>query len=439
MPRAVLPKANVGSVISRYHLRCPGCSEIFAARLGAGPTTLTKLYLPCPSCHLPIRARMSGQELSDHRIDFNCDVVTEADLPAVPRTVTVNPFVPSRYDADSFSGVGAFPTLTLAAVLGHETYMVFHEDRADASSVIEELWPSARMAFEYYLQQNWAMFEKIAQSKFELESVGQTAHQRTTIAYQSIAMAAINIVGQSGDRSAKLYSRFGRKHIAALEHNPYTTVIRARGADALQIEHDVFRVVDHFIADYEAWEMGRLVRYVDDDAAGLLDELVLFRDEFPLVRDLYQQGFEMASKCLWILVAAQNGTKRKDPNAFGDVHPTSVPENRRVKTLAQFDRLPNAYKIAYAAQVPGWECLSSFLNSGRRNTIGHATARHDLRSGRVVTDKDPDGITYIDVLGETFGVFEALVVLMQVLRAVRVASSPDFSRGTTSDLLDSPT
>ena len=306
--------------------------------------------------------------------------------------------------------------------------MDFRQDRGEASNIIEELWPNVRMAFEYYLQQNWDMFDKTAQSKFGLESVGQTAHQRATIAYQGIAVLAVDIVGPSGDRSAKLFERFSRKHRAAIRQEGYLPVVRARGADARQIEHDLFRVMEHFISDYEAWEIGKLVRYVDDDASNALGELVLFRDEFSLVRDLYQQGFEMACKCLWILVGAQNGAKRNDANAFGNEHPVSVPEKKRAKTLAQFDRLPNAHKIAYAAQVPGWECLTSFLNSGRRNTIGHATARHDLRSGRVVSDKDPDGITYINFLGETFGVFEALLVLMQVLRAARVAASPDFRK-----------
>lgn len=414
-------------MISRYYLRCPGCAQNFVARLGAEPTTSTKLYLPCPHCHLPIRARMSGQELSEHRIDFKCEVVQESDLPTEPHVVTVNPFVPSRYDADSHSGLGAFPTMTLLQVLGDETFMVFREDRGTAGSLIEEAWPDVRIAFEYYLHQNWAMFDKTVRSKFEVESVGQTAHERATIAYQGIAVVARGIVGQSGDHSTKLFERFTRKHVAALRQVQYRTVVRARGADSPQIEHDLFRVIEHFISDYEAWEMGKLVRYIDE-VSGALDELVLFRDEFSLVRDLYQQGFEMACKCLWILVGAQNGAKRKDPNAFGNEHPDTVPEKQRAKTLKQFDKLPNAYKIAYAAQVPGWECLTSFLNSGRRNTIGHATARHELKSGRIVSDKDPDGITYMDFLGETFGVFEALAVLMQVLRTVRVAASPDFPR-----------
>lgn len=273
------------------------------ARLGAEPTTSTKLYLPCPHCHLPIRARISGQELSDHRVEFKCDVVKKSDLPTEPLVVTVNPFVPSRYDADSHSGLGAFPTMTLLQVLGDEKFMVFRADRGTASSLIEEVWPDVRISFEYYLHQNWDMFDKIAQSKFGLDSVGQTAHERTTIAYQGIAIVARGIVGRSGDRSAKLFERFARKHVAAIPQEQYRTVIRARGADAQQIELDLFRVIEHFISDYEAWEMGKLVRYVDE-ASGALDGLVLFRDEFSLLRDLYQQGFEMACKCLWILVGA---------------------------------------------------------------------------------------------------------------------------------------
>lgn len=413
-------------MISRYHLRCNGCSEIFVARLGAQPTRLTKLYFPCPNCNTPIRARISGQELADHRVDFQCEVVKVADLPTSHRTITIDPFVPSRYDADSYGGVGAFPTLTLVSVLGEDAFLTFHADRGTANSAVEDLWPSVRIAFEYYLQQNWKMFDKVVESTFGLESVGQTAHERTSTAYQPVGAIAVRIVGHTGERGAKLFERFGRKHVASLKYDSYVDIARERGAAAQQIEHDLFRLIDHFVSDYEAWEMGKLVRYTDADAKTKLDRLVLFRDEFSLVRDLYQQGFELACKCLWILVAAQNGTKRKDAQAFGDDHPASVPEKARPETLKQFDKLSNAYKIAYAAQVPGWECLADFLNSGRRNTIGHATARHDLKSGRIVSDKDQAGITYVDFLGETFGVFEALTVLFQVLRAVRVVSSPDF-------------
>ena len=44
----------------------------------------------------------------------------------------------------------------------------------------------------------------------------------------------------------------------------------------------------------------------------------------------------------------------------------------------------------------------------------------------IYSDKDPQGVTYLSFLEETFGVFEALSTLMQILRAARIASSPDF-------------
>ncbi|KUH35261.1 hypothetical protein ATE80_30280 [Streptomyces kanasensis] len=181
-----------------------------------------------------------------------------------------------------------------------------------------------------------------------------------------------------------------------------------------------------FIEHHESWEMGLLERFFRPSDKSAFEELVLYRDEFSLVRDLYQQGFELACKCLWPLIAAQNSVKRGNPDDFGEVHPDRVPEKQRPKNLDKFDKLPNAYKIAYVAQVPGWEPIESLLNNRRRNTIGHATAHHDLQTGRVVNDENPSGMTYLEFLSEVLGVFEALSTLAQVLRASRVASSPDF-------------
>ena len=54
-------------------------------------------------------------------------------------------------------------------------------------------------------------------------------------------------------------------------------------------------------------------------------------------------------------------------------------------------------------------------------------APDDLRTGRVVSDKNPDGVTYLRFLAETVDVVEAVTTLAQVLRAARVAASPDFT------------
>ncbi|MEH0612357.1 hypothetical protein [Streptomyces scabiei] len=415
-------------MISRYDLKCHGCGEAFVARLGVEPTRGTRFYLPCPHCQLSIRGSMAGTVLQNHHVAIECEVLS-GSAPKSPdvRVVTINPFVPSRYDADSFTPNGAFPTLTLVQALGDDAFLEFKSERDAALEAGRFMWPKVRMLFQYYLQGNTKMFARIAQQQFGLKWEPSTSHERTTVAYQAMGTATTVITGTTGTTSANVISRFSRKHSAAIKrHRDHLLTFRRRGQSSATLERDVFTELNRFVEHHESWEMGLLGRFFGPRDKGAFDELVLYRDEFSMVRDLYQHGFELACKCLWPLVAAQNSGKRGNPDDFGDVHPDRVPEKQRPKNLNKFDKLPNAYKIAYVAQVSGWESFESLLNNRRRNTIGHATAHHDLRTGRVVSDESTAGMTYLEFLSEVHGVFEALSTLAQVLRASRVASSPDF-------------
>ena len=416
-------------MISRYPLACHGCSENFMVRLGIEPTGGTLFYFPCPYCQLPIAGEISGRELDELRVTFEADrLLYDEQEHSDLRVVTVNPFVPSSYEADSFSPTGAFPMMTLLRLLSHETVMEFKEQRDDALGVVEGVWPSTRMLFQYYLQDNRPMFLKMAMGTFGLEWEPGTAHERTSVAFQALAQVTTVMIGVTGNHSIKIMDRFANKYAAATKHVVHLQAMRERGGLATALERDVFTELSRFVNKFESWEMGRLTRFVKPAADSELESLVLYRNEFSIVRDLFQQGFELACKCLWPLVAAQNSVKRGDPHDFGDVHPPIdvVPVKSRPKNLGKFDKLSSAHKIAYVAQVPGWESFATMLDSKRRNTIGHATAHHELQTGRIVSDVDPVGITYLNFLGMTFDLFEALSVLTQVLRTARVASSPDF-------------
>ncbi|MGK3958336.1 hypothetical protein ACLKOZ_19340 [Arthrobacter sp. R4] len=415
-------------MISRYHLKCPGCEEVFIARLGVEPTSGTRFYLPCPHCRLPIRGSMSGTELENHRIDIECDVLNGSDpeLPGTP-VVTINPFVPSLYEADSFAPTGAFPTMTLVQILGDDVFTKFESERHTALEAGRAMWPHVRMLFQYYLQGNTQMFSRIAKQKFGLDWDPSTSHERTSVAYQALGTATTMITGSTGTTSERVIGRFSRKHTAAMNrHRDHLLAFRRRGQAAAALERDLFTELNRFVEQHESWEMGLLGRFVGPEEKVAFDELVLYRDEFSTVRDLYQHGFELACKCLWPLVAAQNTVKRGSPDDFGEDHPDSVPVKDRPRSLEKYDTLSNARKIAYVTQVPGWESFADLLNNRRRNTIGHATAHHDLQTGLVVSDHDPSGMTYLEFLSETLGVFEALSTLAQVFRASRVASSPEF-------------
>lgn len=417
---------DLTAMISRYFLRCPGCDKPFAARIGIDTAANTRFYLPCPICKVSIRGQMDGDDLFRHRINFECDIIQECDLTDDSPVVTINPFVPSRYEADSFDGFGAFPTMTLHDLLGGERFLEFRSEHEQGREVGQMLWPNVRLLFEYFLHHNWPMFEKTAIGKFGVKYVGATTHERATIAYQAVLTATVNILGTSLTGTDYLLERFHRKYLSAIRTTSYIDFLFGNAELIARLERDSFLILDQFITKYEVWAIGRLQRWVKCDTYPNLETLTLFRDEFTIARDFYQQGFEASCKCLWILMATQNTVKQADPNNFGGTHPDKVPPSRQASSIAQYNKLSNAHKLAYVEMVPGWEVLTRLLANIRRNAIGHGTARHDLSSGRVYSDKDPQGVTYLSFLEETFGVFEALSTLMQILRAARIASSPDF-------------
>lgn len=156
-----------------------------------------------------------------------------------------------------------------------------------------------------------------------------------------------------------------------------------------------------------------------------LANLTLFRDEFDILRDRYQQSYELVCKVIKIALAAQNTVIRKDPNDFGPV-PSGVGIRASPTTLAKFDKLSTAYRLAYLRQVPKWDAFADLMNNKKRNAIGHASSRHDLRTGLVVSDIVTTGVTYLDVCADVVGMFDALGASLTILRWACVATSQDF-------------
>ncbi len=140
---------------------------------------MTKFYLPCPHCELPIRGQASGIELEDHSIQFECDVLELNADPEDQQVVTVNPYVPALFRADSDDGFGAFPTMTLLDLLGDRVAEYFTAESI-AQDAIDRRWPEVQRFFRYYLDSNWPMYERIAPRIFDGWEPVSTSHERTT-------------------------------------------------------------------------------------------------------------------------------------------------------------------------------------------------------------------------------------------------------------------
>lgn len=412
-----------------FRLRCPGCGSVFDVRLGMQPTEMTRFYLPCPDCQLPIRGHARGDEIDAYKVHFDADQVMFDVPPSLESPfVTVDPYVPSRYGAVSRGEFGTFPTQTLLSLVGDEGIVELLSTIEGGREAARSKWPAVRRLYEYYLAEDWNNFSRAGAALFGDWREVTTAHERATAAHQAVGVVWRAIVGQYDVATETFLRRYHLKHTRALENVKYVSSAQENLDDGRlpSLQRSVFDIFDLYVSRFDSWNMGILRRALPAGNERLLHELTLFRDEFDIVRDLYQQGFEAVCKTLRYPVAAQNTLKRGSPDDFGPTLPPGVRRKSNPQSLRAFDELPNAVKVAYVAQVPGWSGFAALLNNRTRNAIGHASARHDLRTGLVISDTAPAGVPYLDLIAEVFGMFDALGASLQVLRSQRVVSSPDF-------------
>ena len=411
-----------------FGLKCPGCDRDFAARVGIEPTKMTRFYVPCLYCEYPIKGRMYGEELKDLRVEFDADQVNVEDNPLDAPFVTVDPSVPSRLKGAERGQLGTFPTMTLIHLAGYdngsELLQVLQRGKEEASL----RWPVIRRLYEYYLAEDWKHFDKAAADTYEDWKPVHTEHERATMAHQAVAHFMVGVMGGSTEAAPQFVHRLGKKHTAALNNKAYRDELHvlAKAGDIRRLQRQVFDEIGRFVESLPSWQMGILDRYVTDEARPELATLTLFRDEFDILRDRYQQSYELVCKVIKIAVAAQNTVIRKDPNDFGPV-PAGVRIKASPTTLAKFDKMSTAHRLAYVRQVPQWEGFADLMNNQKRNAIGHASSRHDLRTGLVISDVYPNGVTYLDVCTDVAGMFEALAVSLTILRWARIATSQDFA------------
>lgn len=420
------PSRTLKSVIQLYGLKCPGCDQEFAARVGVEPTKMTRFYVPCLHCEYPIKARMFGEDLGHFRVEFDASVVAIGGEALDRPFVTVDPTVPSRHNGAERGQLGTFPTMTLLHLAGDEGVELIQvlQQGKDAASA---RWPIVRRLFEFYLAENWTLFDKAAVEAYADWKTVDTEHERATFAHQAVGELMAAVSGPRSEAAAMFIRRLGMKHTAALNHRAYREELHAlaKSGELASLQRQVFDEIGRFVESLPSWQMGILDRYVSGEARSELADLTLFRDEFDTLRDRYQQSYELVCKVIKIALAAQNTVIRKNPTDFGPV-PAAIGIKTSPTTLAKFDRLSTAHRLQYLRQVPRWEGFADLMNNKKRNAIGHASARHDLLTGRIISDVYPSGVSYLEVCADVFGMFDALGASLQVLRWARIATSRDF-------------
>lgn len=422
-------------MILRTQIRCPGCNGGILVRMGVAPTRGTRFYVPCPHCQLPILGNSQGEELESHRITFEgSERIDPFGDDEAFTTVTIDPNVPLRYSAQAMPEWGSSPNITFGRLVHGNTEVAMRALGA-LRSLGETEWSKVFRLYEYYLNEQW---DHLQRQGIELVGEHWPRGAARLPVHSMVHHILLIAVGPTQVESfpGELFGEFAESHVRALRlHSNYSDFARSEVASgSIQRElRRTFDVLDAFMRSYESWLPG-LTRWVlSPDATSTVDELRLCRDDFPLLRDLYQQAFETCCKSLRYVVGAINADKRGSPTAFPLIAPPGVtsPARHPVRTFAQFDRLTNADKMAYVFELPKWNSnLGEILDRRTRNAIGHSSVRHDLRTGEVVNDHG-EHMSYFEFTGRVYRISYMLSLTLQILRSQRILGAQPSDLGAS--------
>ena len=124
-------------------------------------------------------------------------------------------------------------------------------------------------------------------------------------------------------------------------------------------------------------------------------------------------------------MAIINTERRGDPHSFGSVPRSVLAHNAQARppsSLSAFAELANAVKALWLEEWPEWsELVPRLLRKDLRNSIGHASAFHDVQSGEIKTASG--SISYLELTAATFALAHPLLVALQLSKTVRLVAA----------------
>lgn len=408
-------------MIVRNHLHCPGCAEPILVRVSVFPTDLLHFYILCPTCAVPIRGSLEGHELEDARLRFDADHSRDTEVPAA--AVTVDPSAPAPNGADSLmQGLGpnalfmhmAGEQALALSVLGERTYTALRQA------------PTFMRAVHLYLDGNSTAYWQYLKRHFGdvLDTDTQHALAFAATAHHLWQAIVSQFLDPTWVTSADVrgLTVISEMHLAGLQKGPgYREELRRYTAEFAVVDRKLFDATEALVRSGAAWRSG-VLRLASGHQASAIAGMQLLQDEFPRLRDVFQNTFEACCDSLWIIALIRNYA------AHGTLEPLeglSYLENgkeRHVRTTAAFRKLVNARKLEVLRGDDRLQSVLAPLDSRLRNAIGHASARHDLQQG-VIGNENGDSIDYFDFVGRVYSLLLPLSVSITALRSVRVLTA----------------
>ena len=403
-------------MIFRYHVVCPGCEARIVLRLGVGLDDHQPFYFVCGRCGAPTHGILHidppAAELELEDGEISGEFSEQPD-----QIITISLDFPCLIFGDE-TPESVFPFLHQGMLMGGLDKVIEFQRRVGMfRHWIKSDWLKVRRLISYYSDRNWQQFDAGWTDIFDNESWSAPTNnfQRHDYFHRLLDLLF-----------APLEPEFDYP-VLKIEFNGLISKLLGRRSDVLrsftshlahspdlhQHQRNLLERISFVVDNFSALSSGFPVLFYTRESRHRLDQLRIMRDDFEVLKAHYLSCFEICHKVIAILVGMLNINAREDPDAF---------DGGRPRSLARFEKLPNARKPAFLDSNVIPELSSRWrdhLNRQLRNAIGHYGVYHDLRSGMLVLE-NADPIPYSWFVASTLQLLPILLYCLQLIKMVYI-------------------
>ena len=284
-------------------------------------------------------------------------------------------------------------------------------------SIVDTDWNNVRRWLNHYVERRWDDFDRTAELIYQEKWVPPKKQwQRHDVIHRSLDMMTAPL--WVDDHYPKMKEAWlGGWSIGPdipKERLPQVVEFAKRmegNGEIARLQRDIFHCLELYINNKSSILPALAIAMYPDGIDDAVEQLHIFRDDFPVLRDLYITTFETCHRGILFALAPVNAVRRGDVEDFGD----------GTVGFERFQRKVNAQKAEFLKNIPEWQTRWGLIFDRQlRNKIGHHGVRHDLPSGALVFE-DGSRIPYTMFVLATFKVLGGILIIANVLKTLAIA------------------
>lgn len=387
-------------MINRYRGICNSCQKKFIFRVVVPLATTDGLRFCCPECGIELSSKLkldySVPKMNIYPRGFTLE--TEFDS-SIEHIVTIATDLPVHRTRHAYSlPDGGSPFIWLQNEMGSKSFIAWKEKVDGLQALRHNEFQKIQELIDFGRAGNWEMVRNCLQALLK-EKMAEKDHNTIYACYRTMSIMYAPLISKTEMSELLMEYYVFLNDCLTNKNSEYKNLLNEWSNKTLysrfrsKVLSTYMRVFSHF----DAFIVGLLYNEMPKNLKMQIDDYRIFRDDYSVVKGLYQDIFELTSQLLIFLRSTINLSKRSEPwNYVTGVRSFKAFSNKRA-----FER------FEILSELPKLSGLVGGVSRQMRNSIGHFNAEYKPCTGNLLYD-DGKQVNYIVFLGEFFAAVKAL-------------------------------